>query len=82
MRIPAVVKSEITYFILICWKTGAHWGEDVNRAYKTMAGAERAARRLLETGIYSAVTIRRENVWKRDALNEFSSSSPVCTLEA
>lgn len=82
MKIPAVVKSEITYYILINWKNGAQWGEHVNRAYKTMAGAERAARRLLDTGLYRAVTIRRENVWKRDALNEFSSSAPVCTLEA
>lgn len=82
MKIPAVVKSEITYFILICWKVGAYWGEDVNRAYKTLEGAKRAAGRMMATGDYKSVMIRRENVWKRDALNEFSSSSPVCTLEA
>lgn len=77
MKIPSIVEKDATYYILVSWLVSSVYGETVNRAYKTLEGAKRAAGRMMATGDYKSVMIRREDVWKRDELHEYSSSTPI-----
>ena len=42
MKIPTIVKEDVTYYILVSWLVSSVYGETVNRAYKTLEGAKTA----------------------------------------
>ena len=74
MKIPKIVTEEIEYYIITVWWPDKYMGKTLDTAYKTARGAERKAEALMNSGEFKAVTIRKEEVWKRDEHNEFSSS--------
>ena len=75
-------KETLVYYSIVLWPISDHWGTSVKTVYKTAKGAERKARKELESGLYKGATIREEKVFLRDENNEFSSSGVYADLTA
>lgn len=69
--------KDVTYYILTLWEKETYWGKTYLRAYMTEKGAKARINKLLATGKYSQIILRREDVWYRNENNEFSSSTPI-----
>lgn len=67
-------KETLIYYSIVLWPVGGGWGKSVSTVYKTAKGAEKKAKREMESGLYKSATIRIEKVFLRDDNNEFSSS--------
>ena len=75
-------KETLVYYSIVLWPVSDHWGKSVKTVYKTAKGAERKARKEMESGLYKGATIREEKVFLRDENNEFSSSGVYADLTA
>lgn len=81
MKYPEIVLSEIEYYVIVSFPAGGGYGTTSRTVYKTPAGAMKKAAALIETGEYSSVVIRKENVYKRTANCEISSSGVFRVIE-
>ena len=84
MKEPKYYHGEETlvYYSIVLWPVSDRWGKSVSTVYKTAKGAERKARREMESGLYKGATIRLEKVFLRDDNNEFSSSGVFAEITA
>ena len=84
MKYPNYYHGEKTlvYYSIVLWPIFDHWGKSVKTVYKTAKGAERKARKEMESGLYKGATIRKEKVFLRDENNEFFSSGVYADLTA
>lgn len=81
MTIPTTINHETIYYIITFWIDKTKQGETLVNAYKTEKGALKKAQAMINSGLYELVQVRKETVWKRDANNEFSTSSPYKRYE-
>ncbi len=66
--------KEVTYYQLHMWEDKTTWGVADDRLYKTKANAQKRMAKLIASGKYQMVTMRKEEIWLRDDNNEFSAS--------
>ena len=67
-------KETLIYYTVTLWPVAGGRGSTIKTVYKTASGAEKRARKELESGVYKEATIRQEEVYFRDDNNEFSTS--------
>lgn len=77
MKIPSVVTAPMVYYTIVKFPHWFGFGSDHTAVYKTRYNAEKAARKLIDSGLYDLVTIRREEVTRRDYNVEISCSGLI-----
>ena len=81
MKYPEIVKEYTEYFNIIVFPKTEYYGKH-HGYYKTAKTAENAAEKLIKTGLYKFVDIRKEEVYRREKNLEISSSGIYKVLEA
>lgn len=66
--------KDLTYYQCYVWSDKTKMGHEDGRLYKTKANAEKRMAKLIASGKYESVVLRKEEVWLRDEDNEFSAS--------
>jgi hypothetical protein len=72
-----------TGYTVTIWKAERGPGEELPNAYKTIAGATKAAQEALAKDRKAkAATIRKSEIWRRTEKSEYSSSAPLFEITA
>jgi len=72
----AVLENTV-YYTIHLWKNVHDWGETYPIAYLKRGNADRIAEKLWDTGNFECITVRREDVVRRNPKCEISTSSVV-----
>lgn len=69
-------------YIVILWKSDKGPGEELPNAYKTLAGATKAAQQALERDrAAKSATIRENTIYQRTNNSEYSTSGPMYEIK-
>lgn len=80
MKIPNIVTTPTVYYTIVKFPRWNEYGNEHNTAYKTRYNAEKAAQKMIDSGLYDLITIRREEVTRRDDNSEISCSGLIQRL--
>ncbi len=76
------ILEDFIYYHLVIFPHEGQSGHDYPVAYKTMRNAEKTAKKLIKTGKYYSIMVRRNEVIKQvPYTTDFSINSPVIELK-
>lgn len=81
MKEPKIVNKPITYYSITLWKYRNCYGRQLISVYTDLDKAMRIFLDIVKTNKYEMANIRKNEVWKRDELSEFSVSTPMVKYE-
>lgn len=80
MKLKALERGNLenaVYYVVHVWYRANTWGHSYPIAYKTERNAVKQADKLWNSGDYECITVCKEEVEKRNAYTEYSTSSVV-----
>lgn len=69
------------YYTLTLFTKGKRCGDDYRNIFWRQGNAKRILKKLSQTGLYRSIILRKNEIWLRDATNEYSCSTPIAVWE-